>query len=161
MFTVSCSDYYYYDEILKPNTGIQAELPVLLAEYQFESRRDVLDYLALLSDVQRYFDEILAFEKEKADRNLFMADFAIDAICKECADFYAQTSDHYLITTFDAKLDAMTQISDADKTAYKEKNRSLILNRVLPAYGGLSESLSARRGSGKNEMGLCSICRRR
>ncbi|MCI5493960.1 MAG: DUF885 family protein, partial [Lachnospiraceae bacterium] len=74
---LALSDYYYYDEILKPNTGIQAELPVLLAEYQFESRRDVLDYLALLSDVQRYFDEILAFEMEKADRNLFMADFAI------------------------------------------------------------------------------------
>lgn len=152
---LALSDYYYYDEILKPNTGIQAELPVLLAEYQFASRRDVLDYLTLLSDVQRYFDEILAFEMEKSDRNLFMPDFAIDAVCKECADFCAQTSDHYLITTFDAKLDAMTQISDEDKAAYKEKNRSLILNRVLPAYEGLSESLSAKRGSGKNDMGLC------
>lgn len=41
--------YGLYQEILKPSTGIQSQLPVLLAEYVFYDKKDVEDYLKLLS----------------------------------------------------------------------------------------------------------------
>lgn len=149
------SDYYLYDEVLDPGNGFQAELPVLLAEYQFYSRQDVLDYLNLLGDVERYFDEIITYETEKSDAGLFMPDFAVNAITKECSDFCDTTKEHYLITTFRDKVNAMSGISDLDKEKYIAKNESLINERVLPAYEGLSEALSSLKGTGKNDKGLC------
>lgn len=152
---LSFSGYYLYDEILKPNTGFQSELPVLLAEYTFNDKQDVVDYLALLSDISRYFDEIIQFEIQKSKAGLFMADFAVDDILKQCSDFCAKTDEHYLITTFEKKIDSMEQLTDADKEKYKNKNRALIENNVLPAYQGLSEALTTLKGTGKNNGGLC------
>ena len=84
-----------------------------------------------------------------------MADFAVDDILKQCSDFCAKTDEHYLITTFEKKIDSMEQLTDADKEKYKNKNRALIENNVLPAYQGLSEALTTLKGTGKNNGGLC------
>ncbi len=152
---LSFSKYYLYDEILKPNTGIASQLPILLAEYAFNSKQDVKDYLGLLADMRRYFDQIIEFEIAKSDAGLFMSDFAADAILKECSSFCAPTEEHYLVTTFRNKLASMDNISEADKEAFLAQNEQLITTCVLPAYEGLSESLTALKGTGKNEMGLC------
>ncbi len=55
--------YYYYKEPLNPINGIQAELPVLMAEYTFREITDVNDYLALLEKVPAYFQQIQDFEE--------------------------------------------------------------------------------------------------
>lgn len=149
------SNYYLYDEILSPGNGFQAELPVLLAEYRFSKRQDVLDYLNLLADVERYFDEIIEYEIEKSDAGLFMPDFAVDAVVKECSDFCASTDEPYLITTFNEKIKAMDNISDEDKETYMTKNETLIRERLFPAYEGLSNALTSLKGTGKNDKGLC------
>lgn len=152
---LSFSDYYLYDEILKPNTGFQAELPVLLAEYRFTCRQDVFDYLALLADIDRYFDEIIRFETEKSDAGLFMSDFAVDTILKQCSDFCRTEKEHFLITTFDDRLAPMEEFSDSEKQTLKNRNRSLVENHILSAYQGLSEALTTLKGTGKNNAGLC------
>ena len=64
------SGYALYDDMLSPSNGTQSELPVLLAEYDFRSPKDVDDYLLLLSDIPRYFDQIISFEKEKSKAGL-------------------------------------------------------------------------------------------
>lgn len=46
--SLGLSGFLYYDEPLSPASGTQTQLPILLAEYAFRSRRDVEDYLALL-----------------------------------------------------------------------------------------------------------------
>ena len=56
-----------YYQPLAPTVGIQAQLPVLLAEYIFYSKQDVEDYLTLLSSIDRYYEQILEFEKEIDD----------------------------------------------------------------------------------------------
>ena len=48
-------------EVLGPSLGTQAQLPILLAEYTFRTPQDITDYLKLLNDLPRYFQEILAF----------------------------------------------------------------------------------------------------
>ena len=63
-----------------PYTGIQAELPVLLAEYAFRSRQDISDYLTLLAETDEYFDQLLTFEEERSRAGLFCSDSAVDHI---------------------------------------------------------------------------------
>ena len=40
------------DEPLGPGLGVQAQLPILLAEYTFRTKEDISDYLKLLSTVR-------------------------------------------------------------------------------------------------------------
>ena len=59
------SQYPYYDEPLSPASGMQGQLPILLAEYTFRTRKDVEDYLALLDQTDEYFASLLAYEQER------------------------------------------------------------------------------------------------
>ena len=44
--------YPYYSEPLSPSSGIPSELPILLAEYRFDTPEDVELYLAILQQIQ-------------------------------------------------------------------------------------------------------------
>ena len=48
-----------YEQPLAPTIGVQAQLPILLAEYSFHSLKDVEDYLSLLSQTYAYYAQIL------------------------------------------------------------------------------------------------------
>lgn len=66
---------------------MQAQLPVLLAEYVFDSEADVDVYLRLLAKTDVYFEELCEYEKEKAAAGLFMTDESADAVIAGCRDF--------------------------------------------------------------------------
>lgn len=152
---LAVSDLTLYDEILRPSTGIQAQLPVLYEEYRFYDKKDIEDYLNLISLTEDYFSQIIDFEQQKAQAGLFMSDFACDTIISQCETFTANPSEHYLILTFNNKLDQMTELTDAEREAYKAKNETLVKEHVLPAYEKLAAALTEMLGSGKNDMGLC------
>lgn len=59
-------DYLYYIESLGPTSGLQAQLPILLAEYNFYEKDDIERYLELLVCVKDYFEDIAEFEREKS-----------------------------------------------------------------------------------------------
>lgn len=152
---LSASDLTLYDEILRPSTGIQAQLPVLYEEYRFYDKQDIEDYLALIALTDDYFSQIIDFEKEKAHAGLFMSDFACDTIISQCETFAANPDSHYLILTFNHKVDAMTELTDSEREQYKEKNAALVNEHILPAYENLASALTELLGSGKNDQGLC------
>ena len=52
-------------EPLGPSLGIQAQLPILLAEYPFRTQQDIADYLHLLQDLPRYFSDLIALRAGK------------------------------------------------------------------------------------------------
>ena len=74
----SLGDNYLLQEPLGPSLGIQAQLPVLLAEYAFYEDRDITDYLTLLTTIRPYFRSILEFEKKKSEAGFFMSDITLD-----------------------------------------------------------------------------------
>lgn len=152
---LSGTEYYLYEEYLNPSSGIQSQLPVLYEEYRFYDEEDVRDYLNLLPLTKSYFEEIIAFEQEKAKAGLFMSDAICDTLIAQCTDFTKEKEHHYLIETFDHKVDALTDIDTSTKEAYKEKNQNLVKEYIFPAYDELSNALSNLKGSGKNDKGLC------
>lgn len=151
---LSATSFYYYHEPLRPTTGTQSELPILLAEYAFYKPSDVTDYLALLACMDDYFKEISVFEVEKSKAGLFMPDFAAETVINACQIFTADPDKNYLIDTFDTRIDAMTDLSNEKKTEYKDLNRSLIQNHVIPAYNILTDTLSKLKDSGSKSGSL-------
>ena len=152
---LSGSSFYLYEEYLNPASGIQSQLPVLYEEYRFHSEQDVKDYLKLIALTGSYFKSIASFEKEKADAGLFMSDAACDKVIAQCKDFVSDKENHYLIMTFDHKVDALASLTETQREQYKKENETLVKEVIFPAYEKLSAVLSALKGSGKNDKGLC------
>ena len=150
----SLDDRYLLEEYLSPSLGIQAQLPVLLAEYAFYGEKDISDYLALLSTVRPYFQSILEFEKKKSDAGCFMSDVTLDRILAQCQSFIDDPESNYMLDVFSQKLSAYGGFSQQEKDALEEKHRELILTEVIPAYEELMEGLSKLRGTGKKSQGL-------
>ena len=153
--TEEAAGFSYYEEPLRPSTGIQSELPILLAEYTFGDARDVTDYLQLLESLPAYFSQIAQYEREKSAAGLFMSDFAADTIISQCSDFAASGEDNYLIYTFEQKLKGVKGLSANQKRDYQKQNQALILNKVLPAFQSAADVLTSLKGTGKNNAGLC------
>lgn len=146
--------YALYDEPLAPLTGTQAQLPVLLSEYQFKNTEDIDTYLTLMTKLPEYFESIIAFEQAKSDKGLFMASYSADDIIDECNAFVSMGNDNYLYSSFTERLDAM-KLNKAEYDDYVKRNNENVKDYIFPSYKNLAEALQALRTTGKNDNGLC------
>lgn len=147
--------YYLYEEPLSPVTGVHAQLPILLAEYQFYNKEDVETYLALLKTVPDYFSSLIRFEQQKSASGLFMSDQLVDAVVEQCNAFVSMGNENYMLSTFGERLDNIDQISSTEKKSFIQQNQTCVNDYIVPAYENLASSLTALKGSGKNAGGLC------
>lgn len=151
----STEKYAFYREILKPTTGIQSQLPVLMAEYTFYDEDDVKDYLELLKCTPDYFSKIIKFEKEKARKGLFMSAFAAEDIVAQCRSFTESPENNYMLSTFEDKIDEVDSISPEAAEEYKMQNREIVTQQIIPAYNNLADEIEKLKDAGKNSQGLC------
>lgn len=155
-FTLSknMAPYALYEEPLSPLTGTQAQLPILLSEYQFYNREDVDTYLRLLKNLPEYFHGIMDFETAKAEAGLFMTETRASKIIEECNVFVNMGNENYLHSTFQNRLKTLN-LSAKDYQYYIEENASIIKTHVYPAYELLKSHLISLKNKGINENGLC------
>ncbi len=151
---LSLGDYNYYYECLGPTTGIQAQLPILLAEYSFHDKDDIKEYLRLLPRIYDYFEEIIQFEREKSREGLFMSDAVAKKIIAQCEAFIADPGSNFLITYFNDKISRYSNLSKKEIASYQAQNTEIVLTRVIPAYQMLIVALQELLGTGTNDAGL-------
>jgi uncharacterized protein (DUF885 family) len=147
-------DFILYNECLGPTSGIQAQLPILLAEFNFYNKEDIDTYIQLLPMVYTYFQEIIAFERQKAEAGLFMNDSVADSIMKQCKAFIKNKNENYLIDIFNDKLENFQGLTESQLEAYKNANKEAVIDYVIPAYELLIASLDELKGTGINKGGL-------
>jgi len=151
---LNLGNYLYYNECLGPSTGVQAQLPILLAEYRFYDKEDIEQYIELLSCVYDYFEDIAQFEREKSKKGLFMNDAVADRILDQCEAFIKSPEDNFLIGYFNEKIELFDGLTDEERVKYKELNKNAILNDIIPAYTMLIDVLLELKGTGINSAGL-------
>ena len=144
-----------YDEPLAPSGGVHAQLPILFEEYVFYDEGDIKDYLQLLSQVDEYFAQIIDFEKKKAAAGLFMPDYSCQSVINQCNDFIAAADEHFLIKTFNSRIEAFPGLSEEEKQAYIYQNEQLVKIDLMEAYHYLGKEMTALLGNGTNTQGLC------
>lgn len=150
-------DYYLYSETMSPTVGIQSQLPVILAEYNFYTADDISKYLDLFPEIYKYFEDLCTFEKEKSKAGLFMSDFAVDDIIKQCKDFIKDKDNNYLLNIFEEKIADFDTLTENEKNALIKRNKEGILNSLIPAYELIISTLTDLKGTGKNEGGLSNL----
>lgn len=147
-----------YYEPLTPDTGIQSLLPILLGEYEFKEAEDIESYLTALEHMDTYFEEILAFEKEKAAFGSFMSDSAYQLVLNNLDAYILSPNNHALIQSFNDRISALKDsLSPEVYEAYIQKNQEYVTKDFHNAYTllhtGLQEIKSGPMGidTGKEE----------
>lgn len=151
----TCQGLELYTQPLAPTIGVQAQLPILLAEYEFCREEDIDDYFSLLEGLGAYFDQILSLEQEKASQGLMTSDDAIDRVLDSCEPYLDSSENCVLAGTFSERLDRLNGLDSAKKEDYVRRHEELIRTAFVPAYEKLMEGLSGLKGSGKVQGGLC------
>ncbi|MCM1057751.1 MAG: DUF885 domain-containing protein [Firmicutes bacterium] len=146
--SLKLNSFSYYSEPLSPSSGMQTQLPILLAEYTFRSRRDVEDYLALLDQTDEYFASLLAYEQERSDAGLLSPAASLKSVRAQCDAIVTKQSleagTHFLQTTFEERLQPLLAegtLSEAEVQKYLAVNDRLLKTVVLPAYIALGDGL--------------------
>ncbi len=153
------TDYSLYSQPLGPSLGVQAQLPVLLAEYTFHSQQDIEDYLGLLQQIPIYFESIMALEREQAKAGLFLCENTLNAVQQQCQTFAASIDSNILIENFPnqlAQLPASSQ-NNTSNQEYIAKQKEIVKKLVCPAYTALSNSLEELRPYCTKYEGLSSL----
>lgn len=146
-------DYLYYYEPFAYTSGVQTNLPITMAEYSFYTEQDVKDYLELLELLPEYLNYYLDFEKVRSEKGFFMSDVCADNVIEQCEDFMSNTDNHYLIQTFENRLDDL-ELDETTAAEYKSQNEDLVLNTLLPEYQYIIDVFEELKGTGTNENGL-------
>ena len=151
---LALAQFPYYNEPLSPSSGMQSQLPVLLAEYTFRTKRDVTDYLALLDQVDDYFSSLLLYEQEKAAAGFLMPDVSLEKVRKQCDTIVTSQEltqgTHFLQTTFEdrlAELQSCGILTSEETASFLTENDRLLATVVQPAYAALSEGLLSLESS--------------
>lgn len=155
------TSFSYYDEPLSPSSGVQSELPILLADYRISSIEDIENYLSILSQIPAYLEGVILYEEEKADRGLFMSDVSADKVIEQCSTLMNpklfESGEHFLMITFAQRLEKLKEQHIIDATqlaAWQAENDRLLTTIVAPAYDKLADNLTLLKGSGTDLQGL-------
>lgn len=151
------TDFLFYEEPLSPITGMQAQLPVLLAEYRLSTEEDILAYLKLIEDTPHYFESLIHFEQEKSKNGLFMSDQIADTVIQQCRSLLNMGKDHYMYTTFEERIQAIDTLTNEQRQTYRNLNRKVIQTSFLPAYKSLVTALENLKGTGNTLSGVCAL----
>lgn len=155
--TLAGVPYLLYSNPIRPLTGIQTQLPVLLSEYRFSDTSDVDTYLDLLQTLPEHFDSLIGFETAKADAGIFMTSAAVDSVVKECNTFLNMGSSNYLYSSFEDRLEQISECSSENKAQYIARNESILKESVFPAYQHLITALESLRPRCNVSGGLCHL----
>lgn len=145
-----------YEQPLAPTIGVQAQLPILLAEYSLESLEDAENYITLLSQLDQYYNEILNFEIQKADAGLSASDATIDNIIESCESYLLNPDDNFLTETFETRIEKFS-LSPEKKEELTARHVTAIREHFIPAYQLLIDGMSALKGRGINDGGLANF----
>lgn len=148
-----------YNQLLSPDLGIPANVPVELAEYPMHSKEDVSTYLILLSKLPEYFEQLLEYEKQVAKEGLFISDETLEESLKQMKDFIKNPDANFLITTFAGRLEEIEGLSKKERKTLEQENEQAVKEYVIPAYQQLINKLYTLRGNGTNEGGLCGFAK--
>lgn len=150
-------DFCLYHYPFASMGGVQTDLPIILAEYQFRSVEDVDNYLALLADIDEYYAQLLQYVQVQTDAGIYLSDLTIDGIVDSCEVYLDSPLTGMLATTFSDRLDTLLDLTEEERTSYLSRNAQILAQDFTDAYTLLSEGLKKLKGHQELPVGLSEL----
>lgn len=138
--------FLLYDHPFSAISGVQVELPIVLAEYSFRTPEDAEHYLALLSSIDEYYDQLLKYVQAQKEAGIFLSDQTISDVLDSCQSYLDAPETGMMAETFLSRLDSLTELSQEDREALISRNEEILKNDFTAAYVTLTEGLEDMKG---------------
>lgn len=124
----------YYEMEFNPLVGPQNEVLFILEIFDFETKEDAEHYLEVLKDLDRYYDQICDFEKERADYGYASSPEIYEESAKSFDALVEQTDDCFLYDSFRERLSHINGLSDADRNDLISRHDKIMKEVVFPEF---------------------------
>ncbi len=139
----------YFYEPFSPMRGLQSNIPTNFTDYRFDDKSDIEDYIALLGQLKDYFGKYLDFEREKSEKGYFMSEANAEDVIDQCNTFVKDPENNFMISVFDSRIDKLDFLTDSEKEKYKKKDKTVILDSVIPAFQDVADTFTELKSTGK------------
>ncbi len=162
--SIAIKDAYYYQEPLSTMDGDHITLSGIvslygnryfqtLVEKGKESKKDVEEFFEIYEMVEKYFNDVAQFEREKAKEGLFMTSTRAEAVRKSCLSVVNNNALDYK-KTFQEEVAKLSFLSDSEKKELIEKSDSLVEKHIVPAYQKLVDTMEDLKEQGGKSKGF-------
>jgi uncharacterized protein (DUF885 family) len=148
---ISIKDLAYYQDNLSTTQGDHIVIPGILglhADRFFDTMgargiqevSKVEEYFDIYAALGDYLKEIAEFEREKAEKGLFMTEeraSQVAQVCKEQVDSECLE----IQQSFEAELDELDWVSDSDRDKLLEENEKLVKEHIVVGYQALLDAM--------------------
>ncbi len=154
-YAYSYTSFEYYTMCFNPLVGPQADLFFVLDVFSFETVEDAENYIKLLEDIDRYYEQMISYEEERASYGFISSPTSYEAAAESFDNLVKQTDDCFLYDTFEERLDNIDGLSDADRERLIQENEDAMKNVVFPKMQDCADRLRALEELNGQDAGLC------
>ena len=138
-----------FDFAFAPASSAIESIQTNLSEFVFRNEEDFKDYLEVADSVDDYLEDCLSVTEKQAENGYYLTDAQLDEICSIIDAFMEKKEDNALIVSFEDALNNCDYLNDETKEEYRQENRNIILNDIIPAFEKAEEELKSLKGSRK------------
>lgn len=150
------NDFYYHDvNYLGSFIGFQAQLPMLLNEYNFNDKNDLDSYFNILRTTEDTFVKYALHEKAREEHGVGMSKSIVDKVIEQC-DNFTKNEKPFLIDTINQKIMEVSFLTDEEKIEACSENENLLKNDFINAYKVLKTELE-KLDPVEEDLGLCNL----
>ncbi len=147
---------YLSNNYLGSYLGYQAQLPLLLTEYNFYTKQDINNYIKIIELVPDTFKKYYEFEVTKSEKGYGMPDFVIDNVVTQCDNFVKAIDDNssFMYHVVNEKLNNCLFLNSEEKAFYVNRNNEVIKACMREGYVYVKDNLPNLKGKAVNNQGL-------
>ena len=155
IYAYSYTSFEYYHMTFNFLVGPQSEILFLLDVYTFDDVKDAENYLLLVKDLDRYFDEICEYEETRASLGFASSDNSYEEAAVSFDNLVAQKDDCFLYESFEERLDNIPGLSSSDRSRLISENEKVMKEVMFPEFEECAARMRALKGSGGRDAGIC------
>ncbi len=154
IYVYSYTAFEYYTMIFNSLVGPQSEVLFLLDVFTFENVKDAENYILVLKDIDRYYDQMCEYEETRAKYGFASSEESYEAAAVTFDNLVKQKNDCFLYQSFEERLDKIKGLSSSDRERLIKENEDAMKNVVFPEFEECAKRMRALKDAGGRDAGL-------
>lgn len=151
--SIDSSDFYYYYSEFQPSSGVQVYLPISLMQIELEKESEVEAYLSRLSEVPRFYDQVIEYTMTQADLGLLLPADMYEDVITQIGEMVVDPETFMLYESFIDRVDGL-DLDPESADAYKAQCLSIIADEIFPAYDRIVLALESVKDASTTNTGI-------
>ncbi|MBR5181352.1 MAG: DUF885 family protein [Clostridiales bacterium] len=154
IYCYSYTAFEYYTMIFNSLVGPQSEVLFILDVFSFDNVQDAENYILVLKDIDRYYDQMCEYEETRAKYGFASSPESYEAAAVTFDKLLEQKDDCFLYQSFEERLDKIKGLSSADRERLIKENEDAMKNVVFPEFEECAKRMRALEDAGGTDAGL-------